>query len=238
MKNKLTLIHKEMKTSIRLTQTKVFLTILFSAACMIASAQVKFKAGPVIGAGYKTITGLSKMGSGNYYSFGVTSQIQLNSKFSLTPEILYSSKGLRFYSYQSDLFFGSKKSDEKITLKYMNLSVPVMYKIKGVFGITAGFELGYLIAADYELEGQTSAGLFYDGNIYASNFWDDVTDEFRRFDAGIIIGPSFYFRNGIMLGALTDIGVVDINENSKMKNNLNFSLKFAYLFSSGNNAGN
>jgi len=228
---------KRMSCSIKFMELGIYMMVVFSSASMVSYAQEKFKAGPAFAISYKTVSGLSDTGGGVGYGLGITSQIPLSSRFILAPEILYFWKGLRFCSQHLIQFNWSENSDEKLRLKYVNILIPARCKIQGAFGITAGIEVGYLIAANYELYGRSTTELFYNSSTYISNYSADVTEDFSRYDAGIIIGPSFYFRSGIILSALADMGVLDINENNKMKNNLNYYFKFSCLISSGKRTG-
>jgi hypothetical protein len=104
---------------------------------------------------------------------GLTSQISFNKKWSIQPEIIYSSKG---YSYV-DLYDDKRSS---MRLNYLNVPILVGYKVFNKAKILGGAEVGYLLAA---------RNIIGSNNLYATSSFP------VRFDIGLVFGLQFDFNN-------------------------------------------
>lgn len=127
--------------------------------------------------------------------------------FSIQPELLYNSKGVKFtYSGQ----------DANWHLDY--LSVPVMFQYNATpqFYLEAGPELSLLLSSKMKGQGSTV----------------DLKDNTNGFDFGLGLGAGYYFTSNVGLTARYVAGFNDIvkdNDGDALKNSA-FQLGLAYKF--------
>lgn len=131
-------------------------------------------------------------------------EIPLMGKFSLQPELLYSSQGTSWN------FAGA---NEDLKLDYIN--VPVMGKYNIVAGLSGelGPVFGFLVSAESGSE--------------------DVKDSFSTFDAAVAIGASYKLDMGVFFGLRYNAGLIDIWDDETVtvenKNNV-FQISAGYAF--------
>lgn len=162
------------------------------------------------------------------FHIGGLVEIPITEKFSVQPEILYSSVGSK--EKESEEFMGETFSSEA-TYKLDYISIPIMAKYYVIDGLAleAGPQFGILVSAkgDYEIKG---GGVSESGSI-------DMKDDLKKLDIGLGLGASYRLDMGVFFGAryvlgLTDIGDdndPDFNDNTKVKNNV-FQLSVGYTF--------
>ena len=87
------------------------------------------------------------------YSAGAYSQIKLNGRFSLQPEVLYSQKNIRasanFKSVYPEKVSSNFRSD--ILLDYITMPVLVNYKLNDSWSVNLGPQYSYLVSNDEKL---------------------------------------------------------------------------------------
>jgi hypothetical protein len=138
--------------------------------------------------------------------FGGLIEIPLMDSFSIQPELLFSSQGVKD---QSD-------SDEKITLDYLTIPLLAKYYIWNTLSLEAGPQIGFLLSARREDDGET----------------DDLKDISKAMDIGIAFGLGYKLPGGIILGARyyfgSNINAIEDNED-RIKNRV-FQLSAGYFF--------
>lgn len=151
--------------------------------------------------------GVGSLGSRTSFHIGGLAEIPLMGKFSLQPEILYSSEG-------SNWAFMSSDSD--IKLDYIR--VPVLAKFHIIEGLSAeaGPVFGVLVKAEESESG------------------DDIKDNFKSFDAQFGIGASYRLNMGVFFSIRYNKGLLNVNEEDEInsyKNQSNvFQVSAGYSF--------
>ncbi|KJJ37418.1 porin family protein [Aequorivita vladivostokensis] len=136
--------------------------------------------------------GLGSLGSRTSFHIGGLVEIPLMGKFSIQPELLYSSEGL-------DWSFGTLGEDTKLDF----VRVPVMVKFYVIEGLSAeaGPVFGVLVNAE---------GTYYDNNGDLVN--GDAKDYYRSFDAQFGIGASYRLNMGVFFSLRYNKGLLNVNE--------------------------
>jgi hypothetical protein len=102
---------------------------------------------------------------------GILAQFNIQKKFMIQPEVLYSAKGFKFSTQSGNG-----------TLNFSYISIPILagFRPSEKFTVLLGPELGFLTKANSKFEGTNN----------------DVTENFRKFDLGIDIGIAYTIKNG------------------------------------------
>lgn len=136
--------------------------------------------------------GLGSLGSRTSFHIGGLVEIPLMGKFSLQPELLYSSEG-------SDWSFGTIGDNTKLDY----IRVPVLAKFYIIEGLSAeaGPVFGVLV---------NSEGTYYnnDGDLVSG----DTKDIYRSFDAQFGIGASYRLNMGVFFSLRYNKGLLNTNE--------------------------
>ena len=175
--------------------------LLFTAVALFALTSVQsqeFRLGAKAGLNVATLGGdsyyggLGSLGSRTSFHIGGLVEIPLMGKFSLQPELLYSSEG-------SDWSFGTLGEDTKLDF----VRVPVMVKFYVIEGLSAeaGPVFGVLVNAE---------GTYYDNNGDLVN--GDAKDYYRSFDAQFGIGASYRLNMGVFFSLRYNKGLLNVNE--------------------------
>lgn len=114
------------------------------------------------------------------FHVGVVSEILFSEKFSIQPELLYSSQGAKM---------SEEGFDFVIKLNYINL--PVMAKFYVIEGLSleVGPQFGFLLSAKAKSE--------FDGESEE----EDIKDGLNDFDFGINFGAGYKLENGLSFAA-------------------------------------
>lgn len=179
--------------------------LLFISVTMLSFTTVQsqeFRMGAKLGLNVASLGGdsyyggLGSLGSRTSFHIGGLVEIPVMGKFSVQPELLYSSEG-------SDWSFGS--SDSNLKLDYLRLPVLAKYYIiKGLTG-EAGPVFGFLATAKND-----------DG--------DDIKDQFKSFDAAFAIGASYRLDMGVFFSLRYNKGLLNVNEDFE-ENGVTYSYK-------------
>ncbi len=142
------------------------------------------------------------------YHVGVVAEISLSDKFSVQPELLYSSVGakMEFMEMEADLITDY-------------LSIPIMVKYYAVegLGIEVGPQIGFPLSATAKAEGEE----------------DDFKDELESIDFGLGFGASYKLEMGVFFNARYVLGMTNImkevDDDEYIKNNV-FQFSVGYMF--------
>lgn len=186
---------------------KVLLTVAAVCAFGLANAQdVKF--GAKAGLNYSTFTGdVENVDAKVGFQVGGFVEIKVSDKFSVQPELLYSSLGAK-----TDIL------GTTVTNSADYLVVPVMakYYVADKFSIEAGPQVGFLLSAKLKADGDSV----------------DAKDAFESTDFGLNLGAGFDFTENISAGLRYTAGLSNIAKDSgdaKVQNS-NFALALSYKF--------
>ena len=128
--------------------------------------------------------GVGSLGSRTSFHIGGLAEIPLMGKFSLQPELLYSSEGSNW------TFTGL---DDNLKLDYVRVPVLAKYHIIEGLSAEAGPVFGVLVNAKND-----------DG--------DDIKENFKTFDAAFGIGASYRLDMGVFFSLRYNKGLLNVNE--------------------------
>lgn len=174
---------------------KIILTsIVFAALAFSAKAQTPdIKLGAKGGVNFSNITD-SDMDGKTGFHVGVLAEAFLSEKFSIQPEILYSTQGAELKNDNSSL---------KLNVDYINVPIMAKYYVADGFNIQAGPQFGFLTKAETKgtLDGIGSGTI-------------DVKDSAESFDFGVNFGLGYELPAGLFFDARYNLGLSKINKES------------------------
>ncbi len=158
------------------------------------------------------------------YYIGVFAEFKINEKFSIQPELIYSTQGSSF-DLSRDFGDITLTLDTKFDLDYINLPVTVKYYPVPQFCLELGPQIGYLANANFSYEGTN-----FEKKISTSQ---PAKNLFTETDFGLNIGFGFHFLKRFSINGRYNIGLSDIAKGSgsigSIKNRV-FSLSLALKF--------
>jgi len=130
---------------------------------------------------------------------GGVAEIAFSDKFSLQPELLYSSQGAKasFSGFEA-----------KTKLDYLNLPVMAKYYVAEGFSVEAGPQVGVLLSAKVDTDNSIDL-------ISSSPKVEvDIKDETSDIDFGLKFGAGYKLESGLNFGAHYNLGLADLNDNT------------------------
>lgn len=217
------------------------------------SQEVKF--GAKVGLNLSNIrgdypTGIDEHNSKIGFHIGGFAEYEINDKFTLQPELLFSTQG-NTYGYKDYYGGGSyyEGADYNLKLNYLNLPIVLKYNIIEKLSIDFGLQIGYLMSAKTKIdvtEDSTAPSQNYSveidnikGGIYDFDGTTvQVNGSVNRLDFGLILGASYDITEKIFLQGRYNFGLSKVDKNStngintdswNMKNSV-FQLSAGYRF--------
>ena len=129
------------------------------------------------------------------FHVGAVVEIPLSDKFSVQPELLYSSQGAESKFSEDDFTF-----EEKLKLDYLNIPIMMKYYVIEGLSLEAGPQIGILLAAkaEFEVEGESEE--------------EDIKEFMKDFDFGLNFGAGYQLENGLNFSARYNLGLSNIND--------------------------
>ena len=196
---------------------KIILSAVAVMAFGFANAQ-DAKFGVKGGVNFATLSGdVENESSIVGFNVGGFAEIKISDKFSVQPELLYSTQGAKF-EYSE---FGNTYK-ETLKLAYLNLPVMAKYYVAPKFSLEAGPQIGFLLSAKDEYSGEGMSG--------SAN----VKDNFNSIDFGLNFGAGFDFTDNFSAGIRYNLGLSNIadteaGDDTKVTSNV-LSLSVGYKF--------
>ena len=143
------------------------------------------------------------------FHVGVFGEFLLSDKFSLQPELLYSTQGVK-------LNFSGETGDLK--LDYINIPVMAKFYVAKEFSLEFGPQIGFLTSAKAKSGGASV----------------DVKESMKSTDFGLDLGAGYDFGKNVTLGLLYNYGLTRVQKDlasgeSESKNSV-FQLSVGYKF--------
>lgn len=213
---------KRVDTKFILFMKKKVLTVLIIVVTAISSNAQQF--GVKAGLNLASITGdFSEFFEGRTsFHVGGLVEFELSEKFSIQPELIYSSQGAKY----AELEKGDK---DNILLDYLNIPVMGKYYVVEGLSIEVGPQLGILLSAKNKYE------YSYDGEEIESGN-DDIKEDINSIDFGVNFGVGYKLDSGLNFAARYNLGISNLDKsdeeydlNLKNKNGV-FQLSVGYLF--------
>lgn len=181
---------------------RILLSVIILGLSISMGAQnVKF--GLKTGLNISSFTG-GELGKNNLFGFhvGGFAEFKLNEKFSLQPELLYSTKGTEVENLV------------KIKVDYLAIPLMVKYYLSEKFSIEAGPQASFLVNDKAE---------FDDGSI------PDADIDASSFDFGLNAGLGYNFNSDLFTQVRYNYGITTVGENPDVKNSV-FQFSLGYKF--------
>lgn len=210
--------------------------LLFIAVTVIgfsAAQSQELRLGAKAGVNFSSISGDAAGDQSGLTSFhiGALVEIPINEKFSVQPELLYSSQGA-FQEVSFNAGVGRNSYESTIKLDYINIPIMAKYYVIEGLSIEAGPQFGVLVSAKSEVEE------FEGGK--SKSYDEDVKDFYKTLDIGLGLGAAYRLNNGIFFSARYVLGISKIlntdnvdgdfySSNFKQHNNV-FQVSLGYSF--------
>jgi Outer membrane protein beta-barrel domain len=156
--------------------------------------------------GYLTTKGRTGFHVGGYVS------IPVGEKFSIEPGLQYSQKG---YAIKGNIdipalkFIGAN-AGAQVQSHYIDVPLLVRAEVAKGFSVYAGPQFSYLVKNNLRVDAGVLGISLFTRNL-------DITDKFKRFDAGIAAGARYQFASGFHVQAGYDYGLSRVDANSSFK---------------------
>ncbi|MCV2484193.1 PorT family protein [Flavobacterium sp. SH_e] len=205
---------------------RIILSAIAVMMCAFANAQ-ELKYGVKGGLNLSNFTGdtdgvnlKSKAG----FDFGGFVEIKLSDKFSIQPELLYSTQGSKAKDQVQQVDDILYNADVCFNLSYLNMPVMFKYYVADKFNVEVGPQIGFLTSA------KTKTTL--DG--YSGSHEMDVKDIFESIDFGLNLGTGYDFTDHLSVGLRYNLGLANIaktesGDDTKLHNGV-FSINVGYKF--------
>jgi long-subunit fatty acid transport protein len=147
--------------------------------------------------------------------------VKISDKFSIQPELLYSTQGSKF---NLDVPYDGQDYSTENTFKLAYINIPVMFKYYAAakFSLEAGPQIGFLVDSKLKT------------NVIGQSVSQDAKDIFESIDFGLNLGAGYDFTKKLSVGIRYNLGLTNVmktesGDNSEVKNSV-FSLSVGYKF--------
>jgi hypothetical protein len=225
---------------------KLFLSALAACALSFSNAQeeksstsINVTFGAKAGLNLVTLTGDiedTKTKAGIH--FGAMAEISINDKFSVQPELLFSTQGANVEYSEVFATVGGIVSavgnyEEKENLSYINLPIIAKYYVTEGLSLEAGPQIGFLVNAEIEEEyNETIEYSNGDIDTFSDSDSVDVKDFRKTVDFGLNFGLGYKLDSGLNFSARYNLGlsnIVDSDFDIEAKNSV-FQFSVGYFF--------
>lgn len=162
------------------------------------------------------------------FQIGGFAEIKISDKFSVQPELLFSTQGAKSEYSESDVDYSYT---EKSTLKLNYLNIPIMAKYYATekFYVEAGPQIGFLMSAESKSEYSET----FMGTTESASTTTDIKDSLNSTDLGLGLGLGYNFTENIGAGLRFTSGLSNIYKDAPSDfkvNNSNIAISVAYKF--------
>ncbi len=208
---------------------------LFSAAIYAQTPDIKI--GAKAGVNFSNFSGGeadTKMKTG--FHVGGLVEIFINEKFSIQPELLYSSQGAKLKTQTMEIIEAANKLnakvDLKMTLDYINVPIMAKYYVAEGFSVQAGPQIGILVKAETVLKTTASINGINVPLPAEYNETEDSKDDVKPIDFGLNFGVGYELPMGIFVDARYNLGLSKLPEdkNDDKSKNAVFQFSVGYKF--------
>ncbi|MDR2221921.1 MAG: PorT family protein [Flavobacteriaceae bacterium] len=222
---------------------KIVLSVLaIGAFAFTANAQTPdIKLGAKAGVNFSNLSNLNSNEDGieisssmkTGFHIGVLAEIFINEKFSIQPELLYSTQGAKNKISESD--YGVAVNVNTFTkIDYINVPIMAKYYVIDGLSIQAGPQIGFLTSAKTKLDSfsisGTNANITDDDIKEAYGLNDDLKKDTKSVDFGVNFGAGYELPMGLFFDARYNLGLTKVNKgDNKVKNGV-FQLSVGYKF--------
>ena len=191
---------------------KIVFTIATVFAIGITANAQEVKFGPKAGVNFSNLSKGSDFNDAKMltsFHVGAVAEIKFNDKFSVEPELVYSSQGSEVTNFSTSSLVSTIKND------YINIPIMAKYYIIEGFSVEAGPQVGFLVKSETEVAATSPLG--------STTVKNDTKDSYNSTDFGVNFGLAYDFTNGFFINGRYNLGLTDVlNENNgdAVKNNV------------------
>lgn len=174
---------------------KVILSALVVCAFSFQAQAQKpeLKLGAKVGLNVSSLSNDDDISAKAGLNIGFVAEYFVTEKFSIQPELLYSSQGGQYKNYEVNLEeFTIASKDVKFNLNYINIPIMAKYYVTNGFNIQAGPQVGFLTSAKFDGE--------------------DVKKNAQKVDFGVNFGLGYEFNAGVFFDARYNLGLSKVNK--------------------------
>ena len=188
---------------------KLFLLSIIAVLGMTTVNAQEVKFGVKAGLNLASITGdeTDNLDGRTSFHLGAVAEISISDKFSVQPELLYSTQGAKYEDSESGSGF-SYNEESTIKLDYINLPIMAKYYVSEGFSIEVGPQIGFLMSAKEDYEYSETI----DGETFSDSGEEDIKDSVSGIDFGLNLGLGYKLESGLNFGARYNLGLSNIND--------------------------
>ncbi|MBB1139174.1 porin family protein [Myroides sp. WP-1] len=193
----------------------LFALFTFSGVAFAQTPNVKY--GAKAGLNFANISDLSGSSNKTGFHIGGVAEIFINEKFSIQPELLYSTQGAK---YDVDIDFENIMVNAKSTIKLNYLNIPIMAKYYVMDGLSlqAGPQIGINLAAEQEVKA------------LGQKMTVKIKDNTNAIDFGLNFGAGYELPVGVFFDARYNLGLTKIIDEGETSKHRVFQVSIGYKF--------
>ncbi|MDR0230220.1 MAG: PorT family protein [Flavobacteriaceae bacterium] len=166
------------------------------------------------------------------FHIGVLAEIFINEKFSIQPELMYSTQGAKLKLELEAP--GASLNVKTITkLDYINIPIMAKYYVMEGLSVQAGPQLGFLTSAKNEFDSFSFSGFglsISEEEIKSEMNLGDIKKDSNSVDFGLNFGAGYELPMGVFFDARYNLGLTKVNKADKGIQNSVFQLSVGYKF--------
>ncbi len=184
---------------------KILTFIALVAVCFCVNAQQEFKIGPKAGVNFAKLSNTSKSKVLTGFYLGAVGELKITDRFSVQPEIVYSTQGAKNV-YSESLLGVNYQHHNHDKVSYINIPVLAKYYITNALSIEVGPQFGFLVDATNK-DRITANGI----EVKQTR---DFKDEVNSFDFGLAGGLAYDLANGFFVNARYNFGLTNVGKSN------------------------
>ena len=188
----------------------------FSGAALAQTPDIKI--GAKAGLNISNVSDLDDSKSRTGFHVGAVAEIFINEKFSVQPEIIYSTQGAK--QKETINFMGfSEKFEATTKLDYLNIPIMAKYYIIDGLSVQAGPQIGFNVKAESKIK------------VNGESKTEDMKSDTKKVDFGLNFGAGYELPIGVFFDARYNLGLSKISKESdtSAKNRV-FQISVGYKF--------
>ncbi len=170
------------------------------------NAQQEVKFGPKAGVNFSTLSNVSKAKMLTGFYVGAVAEIKFSEKFSIQPELVYSSQGAK-NDYTETIAGISTHHHNHDKVEYINIPILAKYYIYNGLSVELGPQFGFLVKAESKDEISANGTTFENKR--------DFKNEVNSFDFGIGAGLAYDLSNGFFVNARYNFGLTKVGKSDQ-----------------------
>ena len=185
----------------------IFIAIMLFGFSTVNAQEINF--GAKAGVNFASITGddTDDLDGRTSFHIGIVAEIVISDKFSVQPELLYSSQGATSEDSYTEEDINIKE-EGTVKLDYINLPIMAKFYVGEGFSLEAGHQIGFLMNSEIEMK-LTASGAGVSESISVT---EDLKDHIKGIDFGLNLGVGYKMENGLNFGARYNLGLSDAND--------------------------